>query len=172
MKQKLSEWSRHYLAALQKHVKEASRASLRPARGLGHQAVISGLDKLDVAMMHTQALARLVTPHYSAGTKEVMIKRAELFFVEVMIPIEKTQRVAVDNRVQLTQLKQTLRQRTRELFNANRQLRREIIRRRTAEQALQQSALRPDRMLERPPRQEIQPRPRPELSSQAQELRS
>ena len=43
MKQKLNEWSRRYLAALQKHLREASRASLQPARGLGHQAIASGL---------------------------------------------------------------------------------------------------------------------------------
>jgi hypothetical protein len=58
-------------------LKECIRESLQPARGLGHQAVASGFYKLDVAMLHTQALAKLVTPRYSAEPKNAMIKRTK-----------------------------------------------------------------------------------------------
>ena len=137
MKRKPNDWSQRYLAALQKHLKEASRSTLRVARGLGREAVASGLYELDVAMQHTQALTKLVAPHYSAGTKDEMLKRAELFFVEVMVAIEKTQRVAMGTRMQLNGLNQTLRQRTKDLAAANRRLKQEIIRRQAAEEALQ-----------------------------------
>jgi hypothetical protein len=172
MKQKLSEWSRRYLAALQKHLKEGSRASLKPARGLGRQAVASGLHKLAVAMMHTQALAKLVAPHYSAGTKDELIKRAEIFFVEVMAPIEKTQRVAMETRVQLNLLNQTLRQRTKELAAANRQLQREMVRHQAAEEALQQGGQHQSQLLEQSRHRQIQLRPMSHQIPQPQEIRS
>jgi hypothetical protein len=172
MKQKLSEWSQRYRAALQKHLRESSRASLHPARGLGHQAVASGLYKLDVAMLHTQALAKLVAPHYAAGTKEEMFKRAEIFFVEVMAPMEKTQRIAMETRVQLSQLNLTLRQRTKELAAAKRKLKREIVRRRAAEAALQKDGRQQSRLLEEPRPRQIQLRPLSHRIPQPQEIRS
>jgi hypothetical protein len=172
MKQKLNEWSRRYLAALQKHLREASRVSLQPARGLGHQAIASGLYKLDVAMMHTQVLAKLVAPHFSAGTKEEMLKRAEIFFVEVMVPIEKTQRIALETRVQLSQLNQTLRERTRELAALHRRLNREIVRRQAAETALQNRGQPQGHLLERPRFGRMQLRPVSHPIPPPQEIRS
>jgi hypothetical protein len=169
MKQKLSEWSQRYLAALKKHLREASRASLQLARRVGHQAVASGLYKLDVAMMHTQALAKLVAPHYSAGTKEQIFKRAEIFFVEVTAPMEKTQRVAMETRVHLNQLHQTLRQRTKELAAAKRQLLREIVRRRAAEETLQKAGRHQSQLLEQLRPRQMQLRPRSHQIPQPQE---
>src|SRR5206468_10017707 len=59
MKRKLIALSRRYVTALRKHLKQGPRASLQPARGLGRQAVAIGLETLDVARIHEEALATL-----------------------------------------------------------------------------------------------------------------
>lgn len=136
MKRESARLSRHYLAALQNHLKRGPRAGWQPAGGLGRRALAMGLQTLDLAMIHKQALTTLVTPAFAPRTRDGMIKRAEAFFVEAITPIEKTHRVAMETNVKLSQLNQVLRQRTVELAAANQALRREIAQRRAAEQAL------------------------------------
>ena len=46
MKRKLTQLSRRYASALRTHLKQGRRASLQPARGLGHEAVSLGLETL------------------------------------------------------------------------------------------------------------------------------
>ena len=57
MKRDLINLSRHYTSALRKHLKQGPRASLRPARGLGRKAMAVGLETLDLARIHEEALA-------------------------------------------------------------------------------------------------------------------
>ena len=60
MNTKLSKLSKPYPAALRKHLKPSSKTSLQPAIRLGHQAVAFGLETLDLANIHVQALTTLV----------------------------------------------------------------------------------------------------------------
>ncbi|HUI08269.1 MAG TPA: ATP-binding protein [Verrucomicrobiae bacterium] len=156
MKFKLTRLSRQYVAALRKHLKHGPRGSLQPADGLGRRAVAIGLETLDLARIHEQALVRLVSPRYSAGTRDGLIKRAELFFVEAITPIEETYRAMRKANVHLSRANRTLRQRTVELAAANRQLKREIARRKAVEKSLRTSEQHHSRLLEQSRRQQEQ----------------
>ena len=100
MKRKLNTLSRQYVAALRKHLQQGPRASLLPAQGLGRRAVACGLETLDLARIHEEALAALE----ATSSRNGIIKRAELFFAEAITPIEKTHRAALNACVRLGQL--------------------------------------------------------------------
>ncbi|MGA2660957.1 MAG: hypothetical protein ABSH34_26030 [Verrucomicrobiota bacterium] len=76
---------------------------MEPAWGPGRQAVALGLETLDVATIHEQALATLE----ASGSKNGTIERADLFFTEAIAPIEKTHRAALEASARLSRLNQT-----------------------------------------------------------------
>ena len=95
MKRKLTGLAREYRAALGKHLKQGPRVSLQRAQSLGRQATALGLETLDLARIHEQALIKLVLPSYSPGTRDAMVRRAGIFFAKAITPIEKTHRAAL-----------------------------------------------------------------------------
>jgi signal transduction histidine kinase len=121
--------------ALRKYLKERPRASLQPARGLGRKAMALGLETLDVARIHEAAVAALE----ASSSRDGIIKRAEMFFAEAITPIEKTHRAALKANVHLHQLARTLDRRSVELAASGRHLKRGIVQRKAAEEALKQS---------------------------------
>ena len=82
MIQKLIRLSQRYTAALRKHLKRGPRDSLQPALALGRQAVAVGLETLELARIHEQALKALEL----SKSKDGLIKRAESFFTEAIAP--------------------------------------------------------------------------------------
>jgi len=141
MARKLNGLAQRYVAALRKHLNEGPRA-ISPrgmAQGLGRRAMALGLETLDLARFHEQALITLVSPDYSPNTRERMIRRAGTFFAEAITPIEKTHRAARDDNDQLVQLNQALRQRSVDLTASNRQLQQEIVQRKSVEESLRKS---------------------------------
>jgi signal transduction histidine kinase len=144
MKRNLIRLSRRYASALWNHLKRGPHASLQPAHGLGRQAVTLGLETLDVARIHKKALGAIE----ASSSRDGVIKRAELFFTEVITPIEKTHREAIKTKAHLSRLNKTLGQRTVDLADTNRSLKRGIARRRRAELALQKSGGRSKALLE------------------------
>ena len=124
---------------MREHLKPSRPPSLRPARGLGLEAVSIGLETLDLARIHEQALIKLVLPGYSPGARETMVRRAETFFAEAIIPIEKTHRIARETNVRMARLNQKLLRRSADLAASNRQLKEEIVQRKVAEEALRRS---------------------------------
>jgi signal transduction histidine kinase len=136
VKKKLTLLSRGYATALHKHLKQGPKASLRPARELGRRAAAIGLETLDVAKMHEGALAALE----AANSKDGIIKRAELFFAEAITPIEETHRAEIKANAHLNQLHTTLGRRTVDLAASHQSLKRGIVERKRAEQALKESA--------------------------------
>jgi len=135
MKRKSTRLSRDYAAALLKHLKQGRRASLQSARKLGRQAVAGGLETLDLARIHVAALASLE----AASSRDGIIKRAEIFFAEAITPIESTHRAAQEDSGHLNQLTKTLGRRTVELAASGRHLKRRIVQREAAEEALKKS---------------------------------
>ena len=135
MKPKFARLSRQYAAALRRHVKQGPRASLHSARRLGREAMRLGLETLDMARIHAWALAKL-----EGAGRDGIIKRAETFFTEAIIPIEETHRAALKINTHFDQVHKTLDRRTLNLAAANRSLKRSIARRKSAEQALKKSA--------------------------------
>src|SRR6266481_4669307 len=142
MRRKMTGFSRRYHAALRKHLKRAHPAAdLRPAIGLGRQAMSAGLKTLDLARIHQQALIALVLPSYSPDTRDVLVRRAGAFFAETITPIEKTHRIAHEANAELDRTIRALNERAIELATSNRELRLEITRRRAAEKSLRESKL-------------------------------
>jgi hypothetical protein len=62
MDPKIGQLSGQYRTALGRRLNHAARASLKPATGLGRQALALGLETLDLARMHEQAMVTLVAP--------------------------------------------------------------------------------------------------------------
>jgi signal transduction histidine kinase len=135
MKQKLIGLSQQYVAGLRKHLQQGPRGSLQPALSLGRQAVLFGLETLELARMHEQALIVLDLSNSNDGLN----KQAETFFTEALTPIVQTHRAARQNKLDLHRLNETLRRRTLELAATNRRLQRDLIRRKSVEAALKEN---------------------------------
>jgi len=141
MARKLNGLAQRYVAALRKHLKEGPRAMppCGTAQGLGRRAMALGLETLDLARFHEQALITLVLPGCSPGARERMIRRAGTFFAEAITPIEKTHRAAQEDNDLLVQLNHLLQQRSVDLTASNRQLQQEILQRKSVEESLRKS---------------------------------
>jgi signal transduction histidine kinase len=148
MTRKLTGLSRRYQAALRKHLKQGSQASSEPAQRLGRQAMATGLETLDLARIHEQALITLVLPGYSARTRDTMVRRAGAFFAEAITPIEKTHHTAHDANVHLNRMIETLNRRSADLADSNRQLKREVAQRKSVEESLRNSQRHYSQLLE------------------------
>jgi signal transduction histidine kinase len=137
-----AKWSQRYQTALRNHLTPGPRANPRAAQGLGREAVTLGLQTLDVAKSHEQALTTVRSPGGSSGTRRRTIERAQGFFAETIVPIERTHRAALKADVRVHQLTRTLRRRTLESSASIRCLKRIVLLRRGAEQALKKSGKR------------------------------
>ena len=144
MKQNLSRLSRRYAGALRKYLRQGSRATVHPARGLGVQAVKLGLETLDVAKIHEATLATLE----AASSRDGVIERAEIFFTEAVSPIEKTHHAARKARADLSQVNKALDRRALDLAASNRSLKQSIVRRKTVEEALKKREERSKKLLD------------------------
>jgi len=129
---------------------------LRPAQGLGRRAMTIGLQTLELAKVHEQALIKLVLPSYSPSTRDAMVRRAGTFFAEAITPIEKTHRTAREANVQLNQMIEKMSRRSVELAASNRQLRQEIAQRKSVEEALRRSEQHYGQLLEQSRRMQEQ----------------
>jgi signal transduction histidine kinase len=135
MKTKLSSLSARYLAALRKHLKHGSHASLKPASGLGRQAAALGLDTLQLARIHEQALAALDL----SNSKNGVAGRAATFFTEAHTPIEETHQDSRQSKADVSQLKHKLGRRTEELATSHRQLKQGVARRKVMKHAAEKT---------------------------------
>jgi hypothetical protein len=138
MKRNLSGLSRQYQEALRKHLDRQRRDGLAPAHKLGHSAMSLGLETLDMARIHEQALIEVVSKHPSSG-KDGLFRRAGTFFAAAITPLERTHRNAREINIQLNRLNEALIQRALQLAQSNQQLKDEIIQRKAAEVALKKS---------------------------------
>ena len=108
----------------------------------------TGLETLDLARIHEQALITLVLPGYSPITRDGMVRRAGTFFAEAITPIEKTHRTAREANVHLSRMIETLNRRSADLTDSNRQLKREIAQRKSVEESLRNSERHYSQLLE------------------------
>ena len=113
--------------------------SLEAAQEIGRAAVAGGLETLDLARIHHQALAQLLGLDGSADVRAELGGRAAAFFTEAITPIEGTHRAALEATADLTHLHAALDERMLNLAEANRELQEEIAGRATVETALKES---------------------------------
>lgn len=135
----LSQLSAQYLGALRTHLEPGPEAGLRTAHEQGDQAVALGLETLDLAKVHEQALAALILPDCAPAARQAMTERAAAFFTEALVPIEETHRAALESAADLQQLTATFGQRTQALADSNRELQQGVAERKTAAAALETS---------------------------------
>lgn len=131
------------MRALRKYIKPGPRGNLRPALRLGREAVVLGLETLELARIHDRALATLVL----SKNKDGQARRAEIFFIEAIAPIVETHRAARQNKDELNRLNGRLDRRMAELAATNRQLQRSITRRESVEARLKNSGRHNARLL-------------------------
>ena len=141
-------WSRRYRRALRTFLEHGRGASLQPAFRLGRQAAALGLETLDLAPIHGQALLALLSPGRSSGSRQRLIRRANGFFAETVVPIEKTHQAAREADLRVIHLTQALRRRTAESSALTQRLEQVIARRRTAQAALKKSGQHRRRLLQ------------------------
>jgi signal transduction histidine kinase len=139
-KRKLTGLSRHYEAVLRAHLKRSRPASLQQAaQALGRKAMTIGLETLDLARIHQQALLKLVLSKFSSDTRATMVRRAGTFFAQAITPIENTHRVAQDANLHMDRLNHALRERSAALAASNQYLKQEVALRKSAEESLRKS---------------------------------
>jgi signal transduction histidine kinase len=140
LQRKLTGFSRQYHTALRKHLQPGRLATeLLPAIALGQRAMTIGLETLDLARIHEQALTLLILPDDAKAGREVMVRRAGVFFAKAITPIEKTHRTAHEAGIQLQEVMQTLKERSAALVASNRELEQEIVQRKSVEESLRKS---------------------------------
>jgi signal transduction histidine kinase len=98
-----------------------------------------GLETLEVARIHEQALSRVFLPGDSRGNRKIVVQRAGNFFACVITPIEKSHRTARARASQQERLTQLLHQRSVDLAASNHLLKEQIGQRVRAEEALRKS---------------------------------
>ncbi len=131
---------RKYERALHRYLAgDGSAASLKPAIQLGRQAVESGLETLELSLIHERSLLKQALPITSVKARNRVIKRAARFFAEAVLPLEETHRAAREVNAHLSELNEALSRHTRDLLASNRKLSQEIARRKAAEQTLRQN---------------------------------
>lgn len=128
-----------YLDSLRTHLATRRPTVVATARALGNAALAAGLDTLDLARMHEQALVALAESHDFARTRNGLIKRAGNFFTEALVPLEKNHRALRASIGQLEQRATTLRLHTAALAKSNRTLKREVQRRKAGEEAVRKA---------------------------------
>jgi signal transduction histidine kinase len=137
-------FSKRYHAALRRHLRQRTNGGLPPrsARSLGRTAVSLGLDTLDLARVHDRTMAALASPRPLTDGRNGngRLTRAAVFFLGALAPIEQTHRAAHLAANHAQRLDGALRERTTALVVTQRQMRREIVRRKSGERELVRGA--------------------------------
>ena len=139
---------RPYQTALNRHLVHGTAASLQPARRIGQRAVAGGLETLDLARVHKQALLAPVLAADTAANRRRTITRGNRFFAEAIIPLEQGHHTARAANARLSRMNLALSRRSRDLADSNRQLKQEVARRQVVEESLRQSEQHSGHLLE------------------------
>ncbi len=145
---KLERLSENYLAALRVYFEKGAQAGSQAAQHLGDEAVTLGLGTLDLAKLHDRAVGSLVVSGCSTRTQAEITNQATNFFSSVLVPIEKTHRLARQAGAQLDKLNASLVLRTQEVATSRRNLEQDVTLRESAETALESSHLESARLVE------------------------
>jgi signal transduction histidine kinase len=137
VKNKHIEFSRKYRAELHRYLEGG--ADRKRVRALGQRAIAIDLQVLELARIHEASLSTETRLSRRSSSLTGLIRKASLFFAEVIRPIEQTHRAARAAAAHLNQLNRTLKMRTAELAASNQELKIEIKRRANIEKALRKS---------------------------------
>jgi len=139
LKKKLLSLSRSYHRHLRRHLGGGWRVPSAGAAALGRRAVSEGLETLDLADIHGRSLITLMPPGCTAAMRTQTVKRAGVFFLDVLTPVEKTHRAMLESISELRLSNLALLRRTNELAASNRRLKVEVLHRKSADSSLRLS---------------------------------
>jgi len=136
---------RQYEDALEEHLKHGTDSALtdsalKMAARLGERAVSLGLETLDLAKIHERAVLAAMAPKSSTRARKGLVKRAQLFFIEAIAPIERTHLAATVAKDHWIKVSGTLHERTDELAASKRNVQKGIFERKAAERTLQRES--------------------------------
>ncbi len=133
------EWYQRYQKALTRYLLQGLPLLVQPALKLGCQAAALGMETLELAQLHEQALLSSLPPGCSARIREGVSARAKNFFDETNSAIERTHVAALKKEKRVDRLTQTLQNRTAESKISLQRLKKGIELRKKAEAALSKS---------------------------------
>lgn len=144
----LSTLPARYAAALHAYVRHSDDADFTTAHELGDEALASELSTLDMAKIHDQALASVITADHPPEATNELTATASRFFNEAITAIEQTHPGALASAVDLKAVTDSLDQRSSDLEHSQREVKREAGDRKTAESALATSKVAAQALLE------------------------
>lgn len=128
-----TELTSRYLTALRHHLDRRGKRGNGSAKTMGQEALAGGMVQLDLVVMHKEAVSALALSHDFSNARNGDLQRAGGFLAASLMPFEAAQRVSEKNKQQLQQHNASLRLHARSLATVNRQLQREVKRRKEAE---------------------------------------
>lgn len=144
----LKRLSVRYFSALHAAVIACSTENAaKRALELGSQAAALGLDTLDLARIHQEALAELLPGDGDAEGEARLVARAAVFFNVVLTPIERSHEGALGVETGILNVKLELKKRDGELAAAGRKLKVGIAKRKAADGFLKTSRKKSARIL-------------------------
>ena len=141
--------ARRYQDALRQHLLDGREGNLALAGNLGCQAAEIGLETLDLAQIHQQALSVQALPSRNTADNIGIMKQAAAFFAEAILPIEATHRMALEPNAQLNQVNQELRKRSIELASVKGKLKNAIVRRKRIDADLREKEMNSARLMDK-----------------------
>jgi two-component system sensor histidine kinase DegS len=139
LKKKLRRLTLQYRTELQRRLRAGTKPSLARSELLGEAAVQNGIETLQLASIHGEALLSLLPTNCTAIVRDRTALLAGVFFLEVATPIERTHRAEIEGIARLRLSNESLRLRTSDLLSSNRLLKIEMTRRISAQRMLQKS---------------------------------
>lgn len=130
-----------YEVALDAYVARGGEAALQSAYDIGRKSLNLGLGVVDVARLHQEALLRLVARGPVRLANARWTRAVETFLMEVLSAFEVAHRGFRDACERLGRLNEALQERHRELALNLTKLAREVVRRKNAQELLQESEL-------------------------------
>jgi signal transduction histidine kinase len=128
-----------YRLALDVFLDQGLQANGQAAHALGVAAVALGLETLDLAKIHEATLAARIAPGDSPARRDDLTRRGEVFFAEVLVPIEESHPTAIGTHADVDRLHESLNQRTLDLAESHRELQQQISAREDVEAILKNS---------------------------------
>ncbi len=122
-----------YLTLLGAHLAQKPVAGRNSPSALGRNAVAANLATADLARIHQHALAGLALRHDLTRPRSRPFQRAQMFFSQVMAPVEEERRAMQRSNRDLARRVETLRLQAAAIARRHRQLEREVIRRKAGE---------------------------------------
>ena len=122
-----------YLAKLRKYLKKKDGSDAKEALALGVRAVAENMSTLDLAILHQNAIVDLADEFIFAASGNGRLKQACVFFAKALVPMEKYQRDTRKTNQRLLQHNEFLRLHAAALALSNKNLAKEVVRRKAAE---------------------------------------